>query len=110
MLTIRLSAGMISENLKKSRSVLISAVTTGSATFESFTTAGITIVGYLISYPLASFVGAAATGSGACVGNFCPSPGSGLMIGGILYSLTSPEFNATAKNAPSIDNFASLGK
>jgi hypothetical protein len=32
------------------------------------------------------------------------------MIGGILYSLTSPEFNATAKKAPSIDSFASLGK
>lgn len=62
MLTIKLSAGLISENLKKSRSVLISAVTTGSGTFKSFTT----IVAYLTTVaPLASFAGATGTASAA---------------------------------------------
>ena len=62
MLTIKLSAGIISENLKKSRSVLISAVTTGSGTFKSFTT----IVAYLTTVvPLASFAGATGTASAA---------------------------------------------
>jgi hypothetical protein len=61
MLTIKLSAGTISENLKKSRSVLISAVTTGSGIFESFCT----IVGYLTKFPFASFTCATATASAA---------------------------------------------